>query len=73
MVLTLMIDGETIDLRDWSDAYHLSFPVMLDDYSLFAIWGSGNVPTQHLIGPGSVIIETNSHFNDAYIEAVLGL
>ncbi len=73
VTLTLMVDGGAMDLRGWSDSYHLSFPVMWDDYSLFAVWGTGITPTQHLIGPGSVIIETNSHFNDDYLEDLLDM
>jgi len=61
------------DLGAWADTYHLTFPVMFDDYSLFTIWETPGTPAQHLIGKGSEILDINTHITDDVLEDALGM
>lgn len=66
-----MVGAESMDLSAWAESYHLSFPVMWDNYSLYGTWNSPGTPIQHLVGPGSQIIEINSRFSNTYLDDVL--
>ena len=72
-VLTLMVDvsASSVDLGAWADAYHLSFPVMHDDWSLASNWSIPGTPAQHLIGRGGEILAVNTRVSESQIEEAL--
>jgi hypothetical protein len=66
-------DALTTDLAAWADSFHLSFPVMFDDWTLATEWAIPGTPIQHLIGPGSEIIDLNTRFSEDYLEELLDI
>ena len=72
IIVTVMGGGTAVDLEAWADTYGLSTPVASDTAGIANAFGVQYLPTQQLIGRGSVIKATNQgKISDADIEAAL--
>ena len=71
--MTLMVDvsATSVDLGAWAETYHLSFPVMHDDWSLAQEWSIPGTPAQHLIGRGGEVLMINTRVTTAQLEEAL--
>ena len=64
--------GTAVDLDAWASTYGLSSPVASDTAGMASAFGVEYLPTQQLIGRGSVVKVTNQgKIIDADIEAAL--
>ena len=64
--------GTAVDLEAWADTYGLSSPVASDTAGMSSAFGVQYLPTQQLIGRGSIVKVTNQgKISDADIEAAL--
>ncbi len=72
LIVTVMGGGTAVDLEAWASTYGLSSPVASDTANIAGAFGIQYLPTQQLIGRGSIIKMTNqAKISDADIEAAL--
>ena len=65
------VSASSVDLGAWAEAYHLTFPVMHDNWSLASNWSIPGTPAQHLIGRGGEILAINTRVSQGQIEEAL--
>ena len=65
------VSASSVDLGAWAEAYHLTFPVMHDNWSLASNWSIPGTPAQHLIGRGSEVLAINTRVSTSQIEEAL--
>ena len=62
IVITSMTGGAAVDTLAWAETYGLTAPVVADaPANLAGEWGVSAIPSQHLIGRGGVILQTNQY------------
>jgi len=65
------VSASSVDLGAWAEAYHLTFPVMHDNWSLAQEWSIPGTPAQHLIGRGGKILDVNTRVTIPQLEEAL--
>ena len=78
MVVTIMRNaGEPGRLQEWAEEFSLTHPVLVDtgggygDIG-FALSRDGHTPSNHVAGPGAVLVDHEHRPTDEEIRALLG-
>jgi hypothetical protein len=74
IIVTVLGNGERLDLEAWADTYGLSSPVVSDTSNFVGHSSVVAKPTQQLIGRGGEILNSGQiYIGNDEIEAALGL